>query len=245
MVIVRASLVSLAFVLGIVGCSGAGGTSDPSTNGGTSGGSGSGSGSSTNGGSSSSSSAKFTCCLNDVYYVCPDKASTDKCATGGFDLSGCMANCAGNPTCMDKCSSQMNAAKPDPSACTKQAGQACPATDSPTNNGNSTATCSGTGGEACGYDSQCGAGRHCASGHCWDNATGSKCGYDSQCGSGNHCTDGCCQGNSTGTTCGYDSQCGDGNHCTNGKCYENASGSPCGYDSQCGAGGNCTGGKCQ
>lgn len=246
MSIPRLSMVAAGFgvVVALVGgCSG-GGTSTTGQNG-TDGKNGeAASGPRTNGDGGTSASAKFTCCLNDVFYVCPDKAAVDQCALGGgADFNACRAGCAGNPSCIEKCTSGISDAKPDPSACTKQSGQACPATKPTTSDPK--ALCTGIGAEKCTYDSQCGSGRHCSSGACFENEAGTKCTYDSQCGSGNHCTDGCCQGNTSGTTCTYDSQCGSGNHCSSSKCYPNDTGSPCTYDSQCGAGGNCSGGECQ
>ena len=144
------------------------------------------------GGTSASASAKFTCCLNDVYYVCSDKAAVDRCASGGAaDFNACMADCAGNPSCMAKCKPGA-AATPDPTACTKRVGEKCPPTSpaDPSNPSGPVVLCSGVGGE--------------------------KCSYDTQCGSGNHCTGGCCQGNTTNTSCSYDTQCGSGNHCSGG-----------------------------
>ena len=187
-------------------------------------------------GGTSSVSAKFTCCLNDVFYVCPDKAATDQCAFGGFDFGACMAKCT-DPACSKKCSDQLSNASPDPSKCKEQSGKKCPATKT-------TASCVGIGDGSCQYDHQCGSGRHCNGGRCFDDATGSKCEYDHQCGSGNHCTDGCCQGNDTGTTCEYDHQCGSGAHCTSGRCHDDAVGSPCQYDHQCGSGNSCESGTC-
>jgi hypothetical protein len=189
-------------------------------------------------------SAKYTCCLNDVFYACPDQSAFDKCA--GSNPTACHAACAASDIdCHMKCDQQAGSAKHDPSACTRR-NEACPATGGGGGGGGSGgggALCTRVGIRDCSLDSQCGSGNHCADGKCYPNDTGSKCALDSQCGSGNHCTNACCQSNSIGTTCSLDSQCGSGNHCTNGKCYSGALGNPCSLDSHCNSR-NCTNGKC-
>jgi hypothetical protein len=187
------------------------------------------------------SGGAFSCCLNEVSYVCPNKAATDKCAFGGFDIGGCMAACGPNPQCMADCQSKLAAAQPDPSQCTKQPGVKC----KPSSPSNPSPICANVGSGKCTYDTECGSNEHCTDGSCYDNESGSKCQYDHQCGTGNHCTDGCCQDNDTGSTCQYDNQCGNGKHCTDGSCYPNAFGSPCQYDHQCASDESCVNGKCE
>ena len=189
----------------------------------------------------STTAGKFSCCLNDVFYACPDKTKFDACSGGAGNIGDCIAACDPmDAGCQASCS-KAGSKKPDPSGCAKQEGEACPGGGG----GGGTAICTGIGGKACTADYQCGSGNHCTDGHCFDNTTDTKCTADYQCGSGNHCTDGCCQSNTEGTTCTADYQCGSGNHCTGGACHANESGSPCTADYQCGSGGNCTSGKCQ
>jgi len=189
---------------------------------------------------SSSSSSSFSCCINQVFYACADKASFDKCA--GFDWAACDMACSPQDfACHESCANKASAATHDPSACKQQAGS-CPSTPSTPPPGGS---CNVAGTSSCQIDSDCHlANNHCTSGKCYSNRAGSKCDIDSDCGGGNHCTSACCLSNQAGNACNIDSDCGKGNHCTSGKCYANAFGSPCNIDSDCGSNHSCVNGKC-
>ncbi len=184
------------------------------------------------------SNTKYSCCLNDVYFACADKASFDKCA--GFDFGACDMACSpADFACHQQCASQAANAKHDPSACNQQPGK-CPTSPPPTGG-----SCNGSGFSTCQIDSDChSSSKHCTGGKCFFNQAGSKCNIDSDCGDGNHCTSGCCLTNTAGSKCNIDSDCGSGNHCTSGKCYANMFGSPCNIDSDCGSNSSCVNGKC-
>ncbi|MBS2014739.1 MAG: hypothetical protein JST00_17760 [Deltaproteobacteria bacterium] len=211
-------------------------TADPGTGGSTNGTSPAGTGEGTGTGTgTNTASSKYSCCINDVHYKCPDQAAFDKCAgtpAGGQD---CEAKCApGDVPCIMACADARSKASHDPSACTKTT-EACPSTNS----------CNNVGTRSCQVDGDCDSGNHCTGGKCYSNSAGSKCDVDGDCGSGNHCTSGCCLGNETGSACDVDGDCGSGNHCTGGKCYANKLGSPCDVDGDCGAGNECTNGRCR
>lgn len=180
-----------------------GGASDGSSGNGGSGGS---SGSSGTGGNA----GKFSCCLNDVFYQCPDQAAFDKCA--GASPLDCHAKCGGADfECHMKCDDEAANVSHDPSACAKKT-EACPPISGPS------ASCNGIGSGKCDVDGDCGSGNHCTGGKCFDNTAGSKCDVDGDCGSGNHCTGGCCLDNSAGSKCDVDGDCGSGGSCTSGTC---------------------------
>jgi hypothetical protein len=85
-------------------------------------------------GSEVEGSSKFTCCINDVGYTCPDQAAFDQCI--GFSLHECMMACAfDDSACRDACYDQASASDPDPGACEEDANADC-STD--------TGTCGGT-----------------------------------------------------------------------------------------------------
>lgn len=153
-----------------------------STNGTTPGnGNGNGSGDPANPGGSSSS--KYSCCINDVHYKCPDQAAFDKCSGAPAGGQDCEAKCApGDVKCLMDCADARSKTSHDPSACTKTT-EACPSSNS----------CSGVGTGKCSIDADCGSGNHCTDGKCYANRLGSPCDIDADCGSGNECTNGKCR----------------------------------------------------
>ncbi len=65
---------------------------------------------------SSSSNSSFECCLNGKGYTCPDQKAFDACGGSGDDVNQCMAECQGDPTCIDGCG-DLGSGDPDPSGC--------------------------------------------------------------------------------------------------------------------------------
>ncbi|MBL9022297.1 MAG: hypothetical protein JNL21_08850 [Myxococcales bacterium] len=85
-------------------------------------------------GQNSQGNEEFTCCINDVGYTCPDKATFDQCL--GFDIQECTMACAfGDSACKNACFDQWSASEPNPDGC-----EADPNADCSTSSG----TCGGT-----------------------------------------------------------------------------------------------------
>ena len=55
------------------------------------------------------------CCVGAACYVCPDKASLDRCR--GVDLASCFAACKSDLRCFSTCGLQAGSARKDPSGC--------------------------------------------------------------------------------------------------------------------------------
>ena len=150
-----------------------------STNGTNPGGSGGGDGSS--GGSSSS---KYSCCINDVFYKCPDQAAFDKCSGAPAGGQDCEAKCPpADVQCLMGCADARSKASHDPSACAKST-EACP---------EASGSCNNIGSGSCSVDGDCSSGNHCTGGKCYANKFGSPCDVDGDCGSGNECKSGTCR----------------------------------------------------
>jgi hypothetical protein len=172
------------------------------------GGGGGGAGGSGSGGSgaghTSSSSDKFSCCINDAHYRCPDQASFDKCA--GFDIDACMQACSpADFMCSQGCFDKWTSSSHDPSACTEDASVQC---------GGGGGSCVGDwDGTQCDYDVDC-ASNNCYQNKCYANDVGNPCEYDVDCTS-NNCYQNCCYDNAAGSPCEYDVDC------TSNNCYQN------------------------
>ena len=219
-----------------IACSSA---TDPDSNGASTNGTNPGGSSGSSGGDGSSggsSSSKYSCCINDVFYKCPDQAAFDKCSGAPAGGQDCEAKCPpADVQCLMGCADARSKASHDPSACAKST-EACP---------EASGSCNNIGSGSCSVDGDCSSGNHCTGGKCYSNTAGSKCDVDGDCGSGNHCTGGCCLDNAAGSKCDVDGDCGSGNHCTGGKCYANKFGSPCDVDGDCGSGNECKSGTCR
>jgi hypothetical protein len=145
----------------------------------------------------SSSESSFTCCINGVRHVCPDKDAFDTCA--GFDMDACMSSCNGDPACADGCFDQLAQSEPDPSACVEDGD--CGDDEGGTSSGSS-------GGEG-GTDASTGSGSDCV-----DESAFCESDYD--CCS-TVCTNGFCQ-EAEGTCLGDGGFCDTGLDCCSVRC---------------------------
>ena len=181
--------------------------------GGNGGSGGAGAGTSTGTNTSTSVTSKFTCCINDAHYRCPDKAAFDKCS--GFDIDACMQACTpGDFNCMDSCFMQWESATNDPSGCTEDATVQCGGTGG--TGGGTVGSCVGDwDGANCDYDADCNS-NNCFENKCYATDNGNPCDYDADCNS-NNCYNNCCYANSAGNPCDYDADC-TSNNCYNNKC---------------------------
>ena len=180
----------------------------------------------------------FSCCLNGQGYACPDEQTMDRCATGDFDLPGCLDACGPDDMdCPNGCFDRLDSATPDPSDCTPDQ-RACNADRSDDCSSEHEAcetsgdccgalTCGDNGycaplGDCVGEFGQCDSDLDCCSGFTCQGlgtcrATG--CESDLDCASGN-CVDGECQGNDAGDRCDSDFDCaGFGSECIDGVCW--------------------------
>ena len=192
-----------------IACSSA---TDPNSNGASTNGTNPGGSSGSSGGDGSSggsSSSKYSCCINDVFYKCPDQAAFDKCSGAPAGGQDCEAKCPpADVQCLMGCADARSKASHDPSACAKST-EACP---------EASGSCNNIGSGSCSVDGDCSSGNHCTGGKCYSNTAGSKCDVDGDCGSGNHCTGGKCYANKFGSPCDVDGDCGSGNECKSGTC---------------------------
>lgn len=139
-------------------------------------------------GKGSGSGNSYTCCINDAFYLCPNKAAFDQCA--GFDIDGCMSACSFDDfECQDACFASWTSSDHDPSACEEDPAGTCGDTGGVTSGG-------ATSG---GATSGSGPSGSTSSGGCQDESA--FCEYDLDCCS-NVCTDGFCQ--ESDTTCLHD-----------------------------------------
>lgn len=183
--------------------------------GGGDGGSGGSGGNGGSGAGNTNVTSKYTCCINDAHYRCPDKQAFDACA--GFDIDACMQACSpADFDCMDGCFAQWESSSHDPSGCTEDA----------------TVQCGGTGGGGTGG----------SAGSCVGEWDGTQCDYDADCDS-NNCFDNKCYATGNGNPCDYDADCAS-NNCYQSCCYASSAGNPCDYDADC-ASNNCYNNKCQ
>lgn len=187
-----------------------------------------------NNNNNSNSNTTYSCCLNNAFYACADKAGFDLCAGG--DPLACHDACDFSDfDCHMKCDDEAMNATHDPSKCTRNTAKDGQCSI------DSGSCMESISGKECSYSTQCDSG-NCTKGRCYPNTNGSLCTYSTQCSSGN-CTDGCCRGNSVGASCTYSTQCDSGN-CTDGRCSGNSLGSACTYSTQC-TSGSCVNGRCQ
>ncbi|MCA9676822.1 MAG: hypothetical protein H6709_06540 [Kofleriaceae bacterium] len=73
------------------------------------------------GGGGGGGSTNLSCCVNGAFYACPDAGAVDRCSG---EFSRCTMSCmsSDDPACVENCPA------PDPSACSRDAGQdaTCP-----------------------------------------------------------------------------------------------------------------------
>jgi hypothetical protein len=193
-------VVSMAVASLVAACGSNGGNGNTGGNGGSGG---------DGGGHTSSTSSKYTCCINDKHYRCPDKAAFDKCA--GFDIDACMQACAPSDfMCPGSCFDQAANATNDPSSCQEDPSVQCGGSGG----GGPVGSCVGDwDGSMCDYDADC-TSNNCFDNKCYGNDVGNPCEYDADCTS-NNCYQNCCYDNSKGSPCEYDADC------TSNNCYDN------------------------
>ena len=174
------------------------------------------------GGKCQTPTSSYSCCINDVFYGCADKAAFDLCA--GFDASACHTGCSfSDIQCNIDCDNKAMSSKHDPSKCVRNDARNGECTISPS--GDCTLA-----QDKCSYDQDCGSGKSCNSstGRCFettDDCVGTPCTYNQDCSDGEGCSSGtgkCFERSKSqkGLACKYNQDCSDNASCNSatGKC---------------------------